>query len=72
VENPLELPPAVASSFVKGMRAFFAEENGTKADAIAVRQLHTLKEHRGPREKSLRLSDIKAMFREMRGVVGPR
>jgi hypothetical protein len=64
------LPPAVAEGFVKDMRAFFAEEDATKRDVIAIRQLHALKEHQGPREKPLRLSDIKQMFREMKGVVG--
>jgi hypothetical protein len=39
-------------------------------DVAALRQLHALKEHRGPREKALGLSDIKAMFREMKGIVG--
>jgi hypothetical protein len=33
------------------MRAYFAEENQTKRDAIAASQLHALKEHQGPREK---------------------
>lgn len=52
------------------MRAFFAEENQIKRDAIAVHQLHALKEHQGPREKGLRLSDVKQMFVEMKGIVG--
>ena len=64
------LPPDVAKSFVKDMRAFFAEEDATKHDVIAVRQLHSLKEHQEPREKPLRLSDVKQMFREMKGIVG--
>jgi hypothetical protein len=41
------------------MKAFFAEEDGHKQDAIAVRQLRALREHYGPREKKLRLSDVK-------------
>jgi len=53
MKAPLTLPPAVARSFVRDMRAFFAEENATKRDVIAVRQLHSLKEHQGPREKPL-------------------
>jgi len=32
-----------------------------------VRQLHALKQHQGPREKALRLSDVKSMFLEMKG-----
>jgi hypothetical protein len=66
----VRLPPAVAREFVDDMRAFFAETDGHKRDAIAVRQLHALKEHQGPREKPLRLSNVKQMFREMKGVVG--
>lgn len=60
--SPLDLPPDVAKSFVKDMKAYFAEEDGHQRDAIAVRQLHTLKQHQGPREKPLRLSDVKRMF----------
>ena len=67
---PLELPPNVAKAFVKDMRAYFAEENLYKQDEIALRQLHALKEHQGPREKALGLSDVKAMFREMKSIVG--
>ena len=63
--KPLELPPKVARAFVKDMRAYFAEENPYKQDEIALRQLHALKEHQGPREKALGLSDVKTMFREM-------
>jgi hypothetical protein len=44
------------------MRAYFAEENPIKRDAIAARQLHALKEHQGLREKALRLSNIQDMF----------
>jgi len=43
--KPLDLPAAVAHAFVNDMRAFFAEENPIKRDAIAIRQLHALREH---------------------------
>lgn len=33
--NPLDLPPAVASAFVKDVRACFAEENQAKRGAVA-------------------------------------
>jgi hypothetical protein len=66
VKKPLDLPPVVARAFVKDMKAYFAEGDVTKRDAIAVRQLHALKEHQGPREKKLRLSDIKGMFQQMK------
>jgi hypothetical protein len=48
------------------MRSYFAEENRYKQDEIALRQLHALKEHQGPREKPLRLSDVKEMIRQMK------
>ena len=64
--KPLDLPPSVARAFVRDMKAYFAEENQIKRDAIAVRQLHALKEHQGPREKALRLSDVKKMFDHMK------
>jgi len=34
----LQLPPEVAIAFVRDLRAFFAEKNGVKADAIAAQQ----------------------------------
>jgi lipase chaperone LimK len=55
----------VARAFVKDMRAFFAEENRYKQDEIALRQLRSLREHQGPRDKKLRLSNVKEMFLEM-------
>jgi hypothetical protein len=70
VKAPLTLPPDVAKGFVKAMRDFFAEEHATKRDAIAAHQLSVLRDFQGPREKPLRLSDVKAMFEQMKGVVG--
>jgi hypothetical protein len=66
LNKPLDLPPAVARAFVEDMQAYFAKENRYKQDEIAVRQLHALKQYQGPREKPLRLSDVKAMFRQMK------
>jgi hypothetical protein len=68
--KPLQLPPKVAKAFVKNMRACFAEGDQNKRDAIAAHQLSVLSQYQGPREKALRLSDVKAMFREMKGIVG--
>jgi hypothetical protein len=48
------------------MEAFFAEEDRLKRDEIALRQLHVLREHQGPREETLRLSNVKAMFLQMK------
>jgi hypothetical protein len=66
IRKPLDLPPAVGRAFVDDMRAYFAESDSIKRDLIAVRQLQALKEFQGPREKKLRLSDVKEMFLEMK------
>jgi hypothetical protein len=60
------MPPSVAASFVRDMRAFLAEPNAIKRDEIAARQLNVLMRFRLPRERDLQLSDVKAMFLEMR------
>ena len=54
--------------FVEDMKAFFAEENRYKQDEIALRQLHALKEHQGPREKALRLSEVSRVVHGSRAV----
>lgn len=68
--KPLELPPGVAKAFLAAMSDYFAETDKTKQDAIAAHQLSVLSEHQAPRQKPLRLTDVKAMFREMKGIVG--
>jgi hypothetical protein len=45
------------------MRAFHAEPNAIKAEEIAARQLHALKQHYTGK---LRLSDVKETFEQMR------
>jgi hypothetical protein len=46
------------------MRAFFAARHNTiKADGIAANQLHALRQHYNGK---LRLTDVKAMFLEMK------
>ena len=67
--KPIELPPSVAKAFVKDMRAFFAAPNTLKQDEIAARQLQALNEHRRPRDKPLRLADVKQMFLQLRDQV---
>jgi hypothetical protein len=64
--KPIELPPRVTKAFVQDMRAFFAAPNTLKQDEIAARQLQALNEHRRPRDKKLRLADVKQMFLQMR------
>lgn len=49
----------------EGHAAFFGG-SGPKADEIAARQLHALRAYQGPREKKLKLTDVKRMFLEMK------
>jgi hypothetical protein len=63
----LDLPPAVARAF-KDMPAYFTEENLINRTRFAVRQLHALEQRQRPREKTIRLSDVKTMFLEMKGL----
>ena len=62
LSKPIELPPEIAKAFVRDMRAFFNAKNQIKQDEIAARQLHALQAFQGPREKKLRLADVKQMF----------
>jgi hypothetical protein len=48
------------------MRASFKAMNQLKQDEIASRRLHALGAYQRPRDKKLRLADVKAMFREMK------
>ena len=64
--KPIEVPPAAAHSFVKDMRAYHATSDTTKKDEIAARQAWLLSEHLGPREKQLRLIDVREMFVQMK------
>jgi len=62
--KPIELQPEIARAFVRDMKAFFACGHDTiEADGIAATQLHALKQHYNGK---LRLTDIKAMFVQMR------
>ena len=64
--KPAEFPLAVAKAFAMAMEDYFAEENPTMRDAIALHQLHVLRQYQGPRDKPLKLSDVKRMFLQMR------
>ena len=64
--HQLDLPAAVARSFVADMKAYFAEANRYKQDEIAARQLSALNEYRGRQDRPLWLSDVKEMFRQMK------
>jgi hypothetical protein len=65
-KKPLDLPMKVAKAFVKDMKLYFAEPNAIKRDEIAGRQMHELRKYQGPRERPIRIPDIKEMFEEMR------
>jgi hypothetical protein len=64
--KPLELPPEVARRFFEDLRAYHRERNPIKADEIASRQLDALRQYQRPRDKKLRLSDVKELFEQMR------
>jgi hypothetical protein len=65
----LDLPLKVARAFVRDMKAFHAEKDPIKADAIAANQMAALRQYQGPREKSVRLTEVKRMFAEMKDQV---
>jgi hypothetical protein len=48
------------------MRAYFAEKNTIKADAIAARQIHVLRQYQGSQERPIKLHEVKEMFLQMR------
>ena len=53
------VPPEVARRFFQDIGTFHRERNPIKRDEIATRQLEALREYQRPREKKLRLSDIR-------------
>lgn len=57
------------AAFLKTFAPSWQKKNTVKADGIAVRQLQILREYQGPREKKLRLSDVKEMFLQMKDQV---
>lgn len=64
--KPLDLPPGVARSFVNAMADYFAETDPHKRDAIAAHQMSMLGRYQNSRDGKLRLSDVKAMFEQMK------
>jgi hypothetical protein len=63
---PIELPPEIARRFFEDLRLFHREKNPIKADEIAARQLQALRQYQRPREKKLRLADVKRLFELMK------
>ena len=64
--QPIELPPEVTRRFLEDMRAFFADESQIKRDEIAGRQMSVLRQYQGPREKPVRIPDVKETFLQVR------
>jgi len=62
--RPIELPPAIARAFVRDMK--IRQEENIKADAIAARQIHVLRQYQGSCERPIKLHDVKEMFLQMR------
>ena len=56
----------VERAFVRDMHAFFAEKASIKRDAIAARQISALRQYQQPREKPVRIPEVKEMFLQMR------
>lgn len=66
-----DLPPNVAARFLQDMRAFFAAgATGIKADEIAARQIHALRQYQGRRERPIKLHEVKELFHLMRDEIG--
>jgi hypothetical protein len=68
----MDLPMKVAKALIKDMLAFHAEPNAIKRDEIAGGQMDALRRYQGPREKPVRIPDIKEMFEEMKDHVSGR
>ena len=68
IREPTDMPPKVARGFVRAMNEYFAESSPTKRDAIAAHQLSVLSQYQGPREKKLRLEDVKELFERMKDI----
>ena len=56
---PIELPPEIARRFFEDLRFFHREKNPIKADEIAGRRLHALRQYLRARDKKLQLFDVK-------------
>jgi hypothetical protein len=61
--KPINLPPEVARAFAADMRAFHAEKDAAKRDAIVASQTRYLNEHVATK---VRTHEVKAMFHAMK------
>jgi hypothetical protein len=62
----IELPPKVARAFMADLAAYYAEADEHKRNEIAARQRHILSDYLPRRAARLRVSDVRAMFDQMR------
>jgi len=69
LRKPIELPPEVATAFVRDMRAFFRAKDQLQQDEIAARQCWALQQH-VPQGTKLRLTDVKEMFVNLKDAFG--
>ena len=58
--------PRVAKTFVKHMRDFYAVPSAIKRDKIAGDAAFLLEPYWPPRQRKLRLFDVKEMFEQMK------
>jgi hypothetical protein len=64
--KPLDIPPEVARKVMADMRAYYAEPDGHKADAIVAEAIARVERYMPQRAKRLRQSDMKELFRLMK------
>ncbi len=62
VRRPIDLPPAAARTFMEDLQAYLNASTGLEKDAIAARQLRTLREFVPGR---LRLMEVRELFETM-------
>lgn len=67
LRKQLIIPPQAAKAFVREMKSFFKAKTQLKQDEIAASTGWMLQQHL-PRGTKLRLSDVKQLFLEMRGL----
>jgi hypothetical protein len=63
----IDLPPKIARGFMADLAAYCAEVDEHKRTEIAARQRHILSDYLPQRAARLRVSDVRAMFDQMRG-----
>jgi hypothetical protein len=54
------------AQLAKDMHLYHATKDSTKKDEIAARQAWLLSEHLGPRERKLRVIDVRQVFEQMK------